>query len=190
MTGDVPELPGQICLEDLLDGAPVPIPPARLLPPATIAPSGLQFYVTGTPVPQGSKRAFKHVHTGRVVMTDDNPNLEAWRAKVAHVARAEWAGRDPITVPVVASLVFYLPRPKSHYGTGRNAGILKDSAPLLPAVKPDLDKLVRSVFDSLTTAGVWKDDALCWGESAWKNYADARPPGLALTLEWEAPNHG
>jgi Holliday junction resolvase RusA-like endonuclease len=179
----VPLLPGQTCLDDVL--GTIDAAPATYTVPTT-APRLVQFHALGVPVPQGSKKAFKHRHTGRVVMTDDNPNLAAWRDTVAYAARAAWAGRAPLTAPVTASLVFYLPRPASHYGTGRNAGILKASAPLHPTVKPDLDKLVRAVFDSLTTAGVWKDDALCWGESAWKNYADGRPPGLVLTLEWGA----
>jgi len=176
VTGGIPELPGQLCLEDVLDGAVV----ARIAP--AIDPSGLRFEVPGTPVPQGSKKAFRHRHTGRVVMVDDNEHLEAWRANVAAVASRTWAGRPALTGPVVAHLDFFMPRPAGHYGTGRNAGVLKPSAPLLPAVKPDLDKLVRAVFDSLSTAGVWKDDALCWGVSAYKRYADGRSPGLVLEL--------
>lgn len=141
--------------------------------------------VPGIPVPQGSKTAFRHASTGRVVMVDANGNLKAWRTTVAHYARQAWAGAPALEVPVVASLGFYLPRPKSHYRTGRYAGMLRDAAPLLPAVKPDLDKLQRAVFDSLTTAGVWKDDSLCWNVSAHKCYADAREPGLVLNLSWE-----
>jgi Holliday junction resolvase RusA-like endonuclease len=140
--------------------------------------------VAGVPVPQGSKRAFRHSKTGRVVMVDDNENLAAWRGLVEQRARQAWAGRPALTVPLFGTLLFYLPRPAGHFGTGRNAGRVKDSAPLWPGVKPDLDKLQRAVFDSLTAAGVWKDDALCVGVSAWKHYADARPaPGLFLQLD-------
>jgi Holliday junction resolvase RusA-like endonuclease len=142
--------------------------------------------VAGVPVPQGSKRAFRHSKTGRVVMVDDNPALAAWRDLVAVKARAAWAGRAPLVVPVRASLAFYLPRPAGHFGTGRNAGRLKDSAPFWPAVKPDLDKLTRAVFDALETAGVWGNDSRCCWVSASKNYADPDAvlgPGLGLTLE-------
>jgi Holliday junction resolvase RusA-like endonuclease len=139
--------------------------------------------VAGVPVPQGSKRAFRHSRTGKVVVLDDNENLAAWRQLVTARARHWWAGRPPVAVPVWASLAFYLPRPARHFGTGRNAGVLKDSAPLWPSVKPDLDKLQRAVFDSLTAAGVWKDDAVCCGVSAWKNYADGgKGPGVVLSL--------
>jgi Holliday junction resolvase RusA-like endonuclease len=138
--------------------------------------------VLGLPIPQGSKKAFRHAATGRVVMVDANAKLADWRALVDAEARRALAGRDPFIRPCKASLGFYLPRPAGHYGTGRNAGILRPSAPRWPGVKPDVDKLIRAAFDSLKTAGVWRDDALCCGLSAWKVYADTRPVGLVLTV--------
>jgi Holliday junction resolvase RusA-like endonuclease len=143
-----------------------------------------QFYVTGTPVPQGSKTSFRHSKTGAVVMVDANPALKAWRATVDATARREWSGRPALDGGVTASLLFYMPRPKGHYGTGRNAGILKPSAPTLMTVKPDVDKLSRAVLDSLSTAGIWTDDCRAWGLAAWKHYADGRPAGVLVTLEW------
>lgn len=143
----------------------------------------LALDVPGVPVPQGSKRAFRHSVTGKVVMVDDNKNLEAWRHAVALRTRLAWRGRPPLDMPVWASLNFYVPRPAGHFGTGRNIDRLKESAPLWPAVKPDLDKLTRAVFDALTTARVWKDDAVCCGVTAWKFYADGgHDPGLSLSL--------
>lgn len=142
--------------------------------------------VDGVPVPQGSKRLGLNRATGRAVVLDDNPALAAWRELVAFRARAAWAGRPPLTVPVRASLAFYLPRPAGHYGTGRNAGQLRPSAPAWPGVKPDLDKLCRAVFDSLETAGVWANDSRCCWLTASKSYAendDYRGPGVGLTLE-------
>jgi Holliday junction resolvase RusA-like endonuclease len=138
--------------------------------------------VLGLPIPQGSKRAFRHATTGRVVLVDANASLADWRALVSSRAQQAMAGRQPFTRPCKASLGFYLPRPAGHYGTGRNAGTLRPSAPLWPGVKPDLDKLIRAAFDALTVAGVWRDDALCCGLSAWKAYADTRPVGLVLTV--------
>jgi Holliday junction resolvase RusA-like endonuclease len=54
-------------------------------------------------------------------------------------------------------------------------------------VKPDVDKLARAVFDSLTTAGVWTDDCRAYGLAGWKYYADPRPPGVLIQLEWGTP---
>lgn len=60
--------------------------------------------------------------------------------------------------PLVLEATFYFPRPKGHYGTGRNADVVKPGAPLYPDVKPDIDKLSRAILDSCTGV-IWKDDA-------------------------------
>lgn len=143
----------------------------------------LSLDVEGRPVPQGSKRLGLNRATGRAVLLDDNPALAAWRGTVALHARREWNGRAPLVDAVSIWCDFYLPRPKSHYGTGRNAAVLKATAPRWPAVKPDLDKLLRSVFDSLTTAGVWADDSLAVVASGAKHYAGPlRPAGVSLQI--------
>ena len=54
-------------------------------------------------------------------------------------------------------LWFGMPRPKSHYGTGRNSGILKKTAPEHPIIKPDIDNYIKFVFD-LFNDRVWRDD--------------------------------
>jgi len=167
--------------------APVPVLPGQTDIYAAL--DGWSLRVNGVPVPQGSKTSFRHSKTGKVVMVDANKNLAAWRALVSARARSAWGvDRPPLAGPVIVTALFYLPRPKGHYGTGRNAGVLKPSAPVYPAVKPDLDKLVRAVFDSLKVAGVWADDALCVGlGGTGKFYADAVEPGVALTLDWGTP---
>lgn len=148
-----------------------------------MTPWRLSLEVEGVPVPQGSKRLGRNRATGRAVLLDDNPALAAWRAHVSLRARLEWAGRAPIAGPVSIWADFYLPRPKSHYGTGRNAGKLKDSAPRWPTVKPDVDKLARAVLDSLTVAGVWGDDAQVVGLSGFKHYAGPlRPAGVSFQI--------
>jgi Holliday junction resolvase RusA-like endonuclease len=55
-------------------------------------------------------------------------------------------------------LRFYMRRPQSHFGTGRNAGRLKDTAPRFHTTRPDSTKLTRAVEDALTGV-VWRDDA-------------------------------
>jgi Holliday junction resolvase RusA-like endonuclease len=143
----------------------------------------LEVDVPGVPVPQGSKRAFRHSKTGKVVMIDDNINLSAWRQVVTLRTRRAWGLRPPQTGAVAVQLIFRLPRPEGHMGTGRNAGTRKPSSPLLPAVKPDLDKLIRAVLDSLTNAGVWEDDGRVVSLACWKFYADhGRRPGVHITV--------
>ncbi|PIE79433.1 MAG: hypothetical protein CSA11_12010 [Chloroflexi bacterium] len=54
-------------------------------------------------------------------------------------------------------MAFRMPRPKSHYGTGRNAGRLKPSAPDFHVSKPDIDNCVKFALDCLNGV-VFSDD--------------------------------
>jgi Holliday junction resolvase RusA-like endonuclease len=116
----------------------------------------VRFFVRGTPVPQGSLRSFAHQKTGKVVTPQSNKVL-VWRDLIIHEAQKH------VTVPfdgaLIVECVFWMPRPKSHYGTGRNSQVLKPSAPTHHVVRPDLDKLFRCVGDALVYAGVMHDDS-------------------------------
>lgn len=130
--------------------------------------------VYGTPAPQGSKR-----HVGHGVMVESSKKVKPWRAAVT----AEAAQHEPLHGPVALTLTFYLPRPRGHYRTGKYAHELRDSAPRDPAVKPDLDKLLRSTLDALTDAGLIDDDARVYSLTARKRYADdAERPGALITI--------
>lgn len=115
----------------------------------------IRFEVIGRPQQRGSKRAF--VRGGKPVVTDMNKKSSSWMQQVRESAAEAMGGRDLIRRPVVLSVVFRFARPKSHYGTGRNAGRLKDSAPGIHSQTPDLAKLVRCLEDALTGV-VWADD--------------------------------
>lgn len=125
----------------------------------------VQFFIAGTPAPQGSKR-----HVGRGIMVESSQKVRPWREAV------KWAvvqaGNPTLDGPVDLTLRFLLRRPDGHYGTGRNAGTLKASAPARPAVRPDLDKLARSTLDGLTDAGVIADDARIVTLHLEKRYTD------------------
>ncbi len=74
------------------------------------------------------------------------------------------------------SIEFIMPRPKSHFGTGKNAEILKNNAPFFCTSKTtgDVDKLTRSTLDALSvTSGgtVLADDSLVVCLQALKRYA-------------------
>lgn len=61
--------------------------------------------------------------------------------------------------PVWMSLEFVLTRPKEHFGTGRNEGKLKPSAPKwCTARNSDRTNLLKPVEDALTGI-VWDDDS-------------------------------
>jgi Holliday junction resolvase RusA-like endonuclease len=109
--------------------------------------------VRGLPAPQGSKR-----HVGRGIMVESSRAVGPWREAVrAETYKAISDGGLQGAVHV--DITFYLTRPRGHYGTGRNAERLRDSAPAWPSGRPDVDKLARSVLDGLTAGGAWRDDA-------------------------------
>lgn len=137
--------------------------------------------VYGTPRPQGSMRLHQAAN-GRTVARYASTVYE-WRGLVTAAVIEQWdAGM--LAGAVQASLAFELARPRSHYGTGRNADELRPSAPTYPAGMPDLDKLVRAVFDAVTDAGVvWSDDAQVVRLTGSKRYADGGSvPGVTITV--------
>ena len=123
----------------------------------------ITFRVHGTPKPGGSKKAFVHPHAKNkagkpmVIVMDACKGNKEWRDAVAAAAREAYEG-PLLGSPLVFSVEFYLPRPKSHYGTGKKSDVLKLSAPKYHTKSPDLTKLLRSTEDALTGV-VWRDDA-------------------------------
>lgn len=149
----------------------------------------IQLDVVGVPTAQGSKRAFINPRTGRAQMSEQTGDkLKNWRTDVKAAAlewiyeRGHWS---PMAGAVSVNIDFRFERPKSHYGTGRNATLLKDSAPDYPISKNvgDIEKLVRSTHDALTTAGIWQDDCLVVHTDIWKVYAAAGArPGARIIV--------
>jgi Holliday junction resolvase RusA-like endonuclease len=120
-------------------------------------PERIAIRVKGTPIVQGNhsrNRAGKTYETTK--------GHADWRTNIigaAYDQHLHW-GHETITAPVRVWAVFTFERPRSHYRTGRNSHILKDTAPRFPTKKNDIDKLLRALFDALTEAGVWADDSL------------------------------
>lgn len=110
----------------------------------------LEITVIGMPGPQGSKRP---VGGGRMI--ESSKKVKPWREAVVWAAR-EAGGK--ISGAVVAEVIFTLPKPKSAPKKRRT----------WPDRKPDIDKLLRSTFDALSTAGSYEDDARIVGVTAWK----------------------
>ena len=140
---------------------------------------GITITVYGLPAPQGSKR-----HVGGGVMIESSKKVKPWRQDVKQAALdavAGLSGWTPLDGPLIASMVFTFVRPKGHYRTGRNAHLLRDSAPARPSVTPDLSKILRSTEDALTGV-VWADDARVVGyRQLGKWYAGADAPDV-LTM--------
>jgi Holliday junction resolvase RusA-like endonuclease len=117
----------------------------------------VHFVVYGIPGPQGSKSPKGRDRKGRVILVESSKKVKPWRAAVTAAAELVRPS-ELLDGPLVADMIFSLPRPLGHFGTGRNAGLVKPSAPLRPHVVPDLSKLQRSTEDALTGV-IWVDDA-------------------------------
>jgi len=159
-----------------LDG----LPSGLLLASPPIA----QFSVEGLPQPAGSKRAFVPLHPrtkqpytdkhGRIVVSvvDDNPKAKAWKKLVAEAAQRAYRG-PLVECALCVTFKFFLPRPQWHSGTGRNAGVVKQSAPRFMVTRPDVLKLSRAAEDALT-GSVWVDDSQIVHEIISKAYGSPR----------------
>lgn len=146
-----------------------------------VPPFAVSFTVLGQAQTAGSKRAFKS-KTGRVLVVDDNPRSQPWKQEVAAAGHQAMNGNGLLTGALGVHITFWQPRPAGHYGTGRNSGLLRASAPRYPTTRPDVLKLARAIEDALT--GIcWRDDAQIVSETISKYYGE---PARAEILIREA----
>ncbi len=131
----------------------------------------LQFYVPGIPQPGGSKRGFVNKDTGKVSVVDSNKNVYSWRAAVAQAAMEAFGDAPLLTEALAVRFQFIFTRPKGHFGSGKNAGVLKKSAAPYPAGRPDVLKCSRAAEDALTGV-IWRDDAQIVTEVITKRYGE------------------
>jgi len=128
------------------------------------------FYARGKAQPKGSWKPINgKTRAGRNVtrLIPDNPRSEHFGHLVKVFAREGMRGRPPIPagIPVEVSIEFFVRRPDNHFRIlagipDRESGSagLRKAAPHSATGKPDIDKLIRNVLDSLTGV-VFHDDA-------------------------------
>lgn len=137
-----------------------------------------EFRVLGLPKPQARPRA---VSRGKFVKVY-SPGTE-WKEAVKYAATKQ----QKITAEAIeVSLEFYFDRPKSHYGTGKNADKLKARAPRFHTKKPDVDNLAKAVLDACQDAGLFKDDSMVLSLLIEKFYIDPgddRKQGCKISIK-------
>lgn len=117
----------------------------------------ISFFVDGEPEPQPRPRARAQKMGAKWVAQIYNPkDADGWKKRVASAA-VPLIGAA-ITCPVSLGIIFTMPRPKSHYRSGRFSNVLRDDAPTWHVGTPDFDNLAKAVCDALTQCGLWKDD--------------------------------
>ena len=141
----------------------------------------VQFFIPGLPAPGGSKKAF--VFNGRARLVDAGKNNKSWKQDVKVFAAKAMSGREPFKCPLRVEMCFYSPRPQAHFGTGKNVGTLKASAPRHITKKPDVLKLARSTEDAMTGV-VYHDDAQTVCLVLVKKWCDeSSPPGCRVIVQ-------
>lgn len=134
----------------------------------------IEFFVAGTPVPQGSTKAFYIKKIEKVVTTHSNKSTGAWRQRIASEAQRISQGfyEDDRMVGYEMDLMFIFEKPKS--------------APkrwVHDTKRPDLDKLVRACLDALTNIA-FPDDSQVITITAGKRYAGPNEvPGLRVSVK-------
>ena len=120
--------------------------------------------------PPKHQQRHRHVTTGKFTRTYDP---SAKDKKDFLLQAMQYKPKSPILGEVKLTVWFCMPRPKSHYRTGKFAGMLKPSVPIRHTKKPDIDNCAKFVMDSLN--GVfWKDDSQICQIIAYKFY-DEKP---------------
>lgn len=141
----------------------------------------ITFFAPGKPEPAGSKRAFVlkgGAHAGRAIITDANAKSKPWQQTVKHAAMLAYQG-EPMTGPLQLDVTFTIVRPQGHFGSGKNAYKVKDSAPAFPTSKPDVLKLARGLEDALTGI-IYVDDSQIVSEHLFKVYGTR--PGAEVSI--------
>lgn len=142
----------------------------------------VEFEVVGVPKPQGSMKAFNAGGHARM-KPSGGAEFASWRNAVAKAAR-DITGHPDITAPydgpLGLSVEFRFPMPASRPKRDRvNGSCWKTTA-------PDTDKLIRTIGDALTAAGLVTDDARFVAIEA-RKIETTGWTGAVITLTQEAP---
>jgi len=124
----------------------------------------VRFEVVGQPVPKARPRV---VTKGKRRFAYTPKKVKEWEAHVKEEARRHF--ERPFDWPVVVSLIFYMPRPKSR------------RLDFWVPTTPDLDNLEKSVLDALNGVA-YTDDRLVVVKSSSKRYVKGGDPRVDITV--------
>ena len=117
----------------------------------------INFLIPGEPVAQIRPRFSARLVNGKIItnVRRDQPEQEGYFRQI--ISKQLPDDFEILQGPVVLGIVCKLKRPKIHFGTGANSGLVKTSAPLWPLKIPDWDNLGKFVCDCLNGL-IWIDD--------------------------------
>ena len=95
---------------------------------------------------------------------------------------AKYKPKKPFTGFISFKITFYMPRPKSHYRTGKYSHLLKANARAFHNVKPDIDNLVKFYMDLMNKV-FYVDDSQIWALAAIKVYSWENNPRTEVIIQ-------
>lgn len=144
--------------------------------------NAIKFFVSGLPKGQPRPKAFARRFGDKwMARVYESGTAENWKSQIAASAQPH-KPPSPLTEPLHVDLVFYFPRPKSHFRTGKRCAELREDAPRHHVSKPDRDNADKAVLDALTTLGFWRDDAQICDGRIQKLYADNGNVGCQIEI--------
>ena len=111
----------------------------------------MKVIIPGKPIAKARPRFFRR---GKFVGTYNGQQTEEGKFLALCHEQITW---QPVSLAIGVFMIFRFPRPKSHYGTGKNAEKLKATAPMYHTQRPDIDNLEKFVADCLNGVA-WVDD--------------------------------
>ena len=147
-------------------------------------------HINDAPVPKARARMTRkgHVYTPTTTREAEHRIREAWISMYPEL--------EPLEGPLELTVFVHLPRPKRHYGIGKNADRLRPTAPKFPDRKPDLSNYLKMAEDALNGVA-WRDDGQLVAGHQYKYYArgqlrpgwviQIRRQGVDTTSDWIPP---
>ena len=126
-----------------------------------------QIIILGSPI---AKKRPRFARRGKFAAIINDQETEEGRFLFA--AQFQWR-KPPLIGPLAIDLLFVMPRPKAHYGTGKNVTILKSTSPRYHSAKKrfDIDNCIKFTLDCLNEL-VYEDDGQVAVISAVKRYGE------------------
>lgn len=124
----------------------------------------VKFSVVGRPVPKSRPRV---VTKGKRKFAYTQKRVKEWEDIIKTEAKKHF--ERPFNWPVVVSLIFFMPRPKSR------------RLDYWVSTTPDLDNLEKSVLDGLNKVA-YTDDRLVVAKSSSKRYVQNEEPGVQISV--------
>ena len=100
----------------------------------------IDFTLKGKPI---ALKRHRSTRKGRMYDPSAKDKKQIW------LQIAKFKPKRPFKGDIMIQVAFYMPRPKSHYRTGKFKHILKDNVPHYHSFTPDLDNLVKMLLDCI-----------------------------------------